>query len=95
MYKIIEIKLLDDYILLLKFNDGEVKIIDFKPLIGLGISTQLLDKEYFKLVAIDNGGGIEWPNGIDFCPYFLKEHFSVNGTRHEPQVEEVNHPAEK
>ncbi len=92
MHKIIEIKLLGDYLLLLKFNDGEVKIIDFKPLIGLGISAQLLDKEYFKLVAIDNGGGIEWPNGMDFCPNFLKEHVSTDGIIHEHQVEAVNHP---
>jgi len=79
MYKIIEIKLLGDYLLLLKFNDGESKIIDFRPLIGGGISAKLLDKEYFKLVATDNGGGIEWPNGMDFCPNFLKEHVSADG----------------
>jgi hypothetical protein len=66
MYKIIEIRLLGDYLLLLKFNDGESKIIDFRPLIGGGISAQIFDKENFKLVAIDNGGGIEWPNGMDF-----------------------------
>jgi hypothetical protein len=86
MYKIIEIKLLGDYLLLLKFNDGESKIIDFRPLIGRGISDQLLDKEYFKLVAIDNGGGIEWPNGMDFCPNFLKEHVSEDGNVHELHI---------
>ena len=86
MYKIIEIKLLGDYLLLLKFNDGESKIIDFRPLIGEGISTQLLDKEYFKLVSIDNGGGIEWPNGMDFCPNFLKEHVSEDGNVHELHI---------
>jgi hypothetical protein len=86
MYKIIEIKLLGDYLLLLKFNDGESKIIDFRPLIGGGISDQLLDKEYFKLVAVDNGGGIEWPNGMDFCPNFLKEHVSEDGNVHELHI---------
>jgi hypothetical protein len=78
MNKIIELKLLGDFLLLLKFNDGEFKNIDFRSLIGEGISSQLLDKEYFKQVAIDNGGGIEWPNGMDFCPNFLKEYVSAD-----------------
>lgn len=74
MNKIINIKLLDDFILLLKFHNGESKTINFEPLIGKGISSQILDKEYFRKVSIDNGGGLEWPNGMDFCPNFLKEY---------------------
>ena len=76
MNKVIEIKILGDYILLLQFHDGESKTINFQPLIGKGVSTALLDKDYFKQVAIDNGGGIEWPNGFDFCPNYLKEYNS-------------------
>jgi hypothetical protein len=45
-------------------------------MIGKGISAALLDKEYFKQVSVDNGGGLEWPNGMDFCPNFLKDHTS-------------------
>ncbi len=73
MNKIIELKYIDGYKLYIKFNDGESKTIDFNNLIGKGISSQLLDIEYFKLMSIDNGGGIEWPNGFDFCPNYLKE----------------------
>ncbi len=76
MNKIIAIKVLGDYILWLQFKDGETKTINFLPLIGKGVSALLLDKEYFKQVSIDNGGGIEWPNGFDFCPNFLKEFIS-------------------
>jgi hypothetical protein len=74
MNKVVEIKYLNDYKLWLKFNDGESKIIDFKNHIGKGVSTKLLEIDFFKLVTIDNGGGIEWPNGFDFCPNYLKEH---------------------
>lgn len=73
MDKIIELKYIDEYKLWIRFNDGESKIIDFKNFIGKGISSILIDIEYFKLVTIDNGGGIEWPNGFDFCPNYLKE----------------------
>lgn len=73
MNKIIEVKYLDEYKLLIYFNDGESRTIDFRPLIGKGISAKLLDVDFFKLVKIDNGGGIEWPNGFDFCPNYLKD----------------------
>lgn len=74
MNKIIEIKYIDEYKLLLRFKDGESKTINFKNLIGKGVSAALLDLNYFKLASIDNGGGIEWPNGFDFCPNYLKDY---------------------
>jgi hypothetical protein len=73
MNKIIAFEIQDDYRIQLQFQDGESKIVDFMPLIGKGISSLLLDKDYFNRVSIDNGGGLEWPNGMDFCPNFLKE----------------------
>lgn len=76
MNKVVEIKISGDYVLWLRFQGGEAKIIDFGPLIGKGVSAPLLDKNYFNQVQIDNGGGIEWPNGFDFCPNYLKEYIS-------------------
>jgi hypothetical protein len=78
MNKIIELKYLKEYNLWVRFNDNSTKVIDFKDYIGNGISAKLLDYEYFKLAKIDNGGGIEWPNGFDFCPNYLKELTSKN-----------------
>jgi hypothetical protein len=86
MNKVIAIKIIKDYILSLQFQDGENKNIDFQPLIGKGLSALLLDKEYFKSVTIDEGGGIEWPNGIDFCPNFLKEYLPQNETSNINQI---------
>ena len=80
MNKIIELRYEGGYKLWIRFNDGESRIIDFEMLIGKGISNKLLDTEYFKLVAIDNGGGIEWPNGFDFCPNYLKEFVDISET---------------
>ena len=74
MNKVINVKYLGDYTLQIGFSDGEFKRIDFRPFIGKGLSAALLDKAYFQLVAIDQGGGIEWPNGMDFCPNYLKEY---------------------
>jgi hypothetical protein len=76
MNKVIAFKILEGYHIWLQFIDGESKTIDFETLIGKGISAQLLDKNYFNQVSIDNGGGLEWPNGMDFCPNFLKDYTS-------------------
>lgn len=77
MNRIVSFKVLNDYNIWLQYQDGETRTIDFKPLIGKGVSEQLLDKEYFSKVSIDNGGGLEWPNGMDFCPNYLRE-YSAN-----------------
>jgi hypothetical protein len=74
MNKVIKITNLGSYKLLLEFQDGELKVIDFGTLIGKGISKSLLDLEYFNQVKIDDAGGIYWPNGFDFCPNFLKDY---------------------
>jgi hypothetical protein len=76
MNKITAFKILEDYQIWLQFQDGESKVVDFTTLIGKGISAPLLDKLYFNQVSLDVGGGLEWPNGMDFCPNFLKEYTS-------------------
>ena len=76
MNKIVELIYENNYELWMRFNDGASQTIDFKTLIGKGISSKLLDVDYFKLAKIDNGGGIEWPNGFDFCPNYLRENMN-------------------
>ena len=73
MNEVIELKVLDDYRVWLKFDDGEGKIINLRPYIGKGFTSDLLDYENFKQVSIEPGGGIGWENGYDFCPNYLKE----------------------
>lgn len=74
MYKIVNFKIQEGFCIWMQFQDGETKIIDFAPLIGKGISAALLDKDFFSQVSIDDGGGLMWPNGMDFCPNYLKEY---------------------
>lgn len=66
-------KVLENYNIWLKFNDGEEKTINFRPFIGKGITSELLDYDNFKKVYIDSAGGLAWENGYDFCPNYLKE----------------------
>ena len=59
MNKVIDFKIIEQFKIQLRFQDGETKIVDFKPLIGIGICELLFDTSFFKKVSIDNGGGLE------------------------------------
>ena len=73
MEKVISVKPLENYLLEIEFADGLRKVIDIQPFIGKGISTALKDGEYFRQVKLEDGGGIAWDNGYDFCPNFLRD----------------------
>jgi hypothetical protein len=73
MDKVISVKPLENYLLEIEFADGLRKVIDIRPFIGKGLSAALQDKAYFRQVTLEEGGGIAWPNGYDFCPNFLRE----------------------
>jgi hypothetical protein len=73
METIIEVKPLDNYVIWILFADNFNSTVNIRPFITTGISTKLLDSEYFKQVKIDEFGGITWDNGFDFCPNYLRE----------------------
>ena len=56
-----------DFTITIKFSDGIMRTIDFKPFIGNDkLSSQLKDYGYFSKVTIyENGRGIYWPNDFD------------------------------
>jgi hypothetical protein len=61
------------YQLRLTFDDGTVKVIDFKESLFSGaykgeLYTPLRDLAYFEQVYIDASGTLSWPNGLDFSP---------------------------
>jgi hypothetical protein len=73
MNEVKQIKVLENYLIWIKFKDGTEKKINFRKFIGKGITEELLNYENFNKVTIEPGGGIAWYNGYDFCPNYLKE----------------------
>jgi hypothetical protein len=73
MERVISVKPLENCMLEIEFEDGLRKVIDIRPFIGKGISAPLRDEAYFRKVSLEDGGGIAWPNGFDFCPNFLRD----------------------
>jgi hypothetical protein len=73
METIIEVIPLENYFIWVLFADNYNAKIDLQPFINTGISSKLLDYNYFKQVKVDEFGGISWENGYDFCPNYLRE----------------------
>lgn len=71
----IKVQPLEDYRLLVTFENNETRIYDLKPALK-GMQGkwygELLDVDYFRTVSI-GGGSVEWPNEQDICPDCLYE----------------------
>lgn len=62
-----EVEALDNYKLLVTFNNGEKRIFDFNPYLVLKPFENLKNEALFKTVRIA-GLSVEWINGEDICP---------------------------
>jgi hypothetical protein len=69
-YAIIDVKPLENYLLLLTFINGEKRQFDMKPYLDTGIFKELKDVSIFNTVktCFDT---IEWENKADFDPEVL------------------------
>ncbi len=66
-------KVLDDYAIWIRFDDGFEGTVYLKSLLSKGIGIELLDVTAFAKVSIESGGGLTWENGFDICPNSLRE----------------------
>ena len=73
-----DVKALDNYFLLLKFENEEEKLFDVKPYLEIGKFKELKNKNLFKSVKVCFDS-IEWDNQLDLDPELLY-HKSYNKT---------------
>ena len=62
-----DVEPLRDYLLLITFANGEIKLFDVTPYLGIGNFKELKDKSVFNSVQ-PFLGSIQWANGLDLCP---------------------------
>lgn len=62
-----EVKALDDFMLLVKFSNGEERVFDVKPYFEFISFKELQNQTSFKNVYV-TGLSVGWPNNIDICP---------------------------
>ena len=71
--KVCSVRPMGDYVLWVRFNTGEAKTFDFKPLLSSPAFAPLADKAVFGAVYIDYGVPV-WKGGdIDIAPEYLYE----------------------
>lgn len=70
LIKVVNVDYIKDYIVDLKYSNGEKKRVDFFPLLKSGKKQELLNKNNFILFGL-NHWPLEWYNGVDFAPDFL------------------------
>lgn len=73
LYDIIQVKVIKNHILYLRFEDGVQGEVDISEIIPFkGIFSKLQDKEYFSTVYVNKDlGTIVWDNGADLSPSYL------------------------
>ena len=69
-FRVLEVKPLADYKVLVAFENGEQKIFDVSPYISGDWFGKLKDTELFKTVRVA-GNTIEWTGGQDIAPHEL------------------------
>ena len=68
----IRVKPLNDYKLLITFDNDEQRIFDTVPLLNLPMYQKLKNKGFFSLAQAD-GMCVFWNDEIDICPDFVYE----------------------
>jgi malate/lactate dehydrogenase len=67
-----EVKALEEYKLLITFENSEIKLFDMKPYLNKGIFRELKDISLFKSVKV-KFDTVEWENEADIDPETLYE----------------------
>ncbi|MDR2626838.1 MAG: DUF2442 domain-containing protein [Dysgonamonadaceae bacterium] len=70
--EVTQAKYLDNYKLLLTFNNGERKTVDLQNELNSSVFAPLKQLDYFKNFQIKYNT-VEWENGADYAPEYLYE----------------------
>ncbi|MCG2711243.1 MAG: DUF2442 domain-containing protein [Candidatus Omnitrophica bacterium] len=68
MYKIIEVNVLSDYNIRIKYSDGTEGTVNLSHLVGKGVFLLWDNYDEFKKVSIGSSGELLWGTQVDLCP---------------------------
>ena len=89
MRKITRVKVLPDYRIELKFDDGISGVVDLSALVGKGVFDFWRDRHAFEQVQIGSFGELVWGNQVDLCPDSL--YLKVTGKKPEDVFSALHH----
>ena len=71
---VIDVEIVDDYVLRVSFSDGLQRVIDFEPILHGPLFGPLRDLNLFNQVKVDPDiGTLVWPTGADIDPTVLHD----------------------
>ena len=74
MHYVLEATYLSDYRIKVRFENGQVKVVDLGPHLEGHIFEPLKNIKYFQRLSINQDiDTVTWPNHADFSPDFLYE----------------------
>jgi hypothetical protein len=73
MQRAVNVKPMNNYLLLIRFDNGEEKIYNCFPLLKNSLFSKLEEKPFFNTVHIDEMGLVCWDEATDINPYELYE----------------------
>jgi len=74
IFKVIDFENIGSFALRVKFDDGQAREINFRPVLSGELFGPLLDEKLFNQVEIDpETHTLVWPNGADFDPETLHD----------------------
>jgi hypothetical protein len=73
---VIDVKALENYRLLLTFENNEKRVFDVRPFLNQGMYSELKDKKLFQTIHT-SFDSIQWANQLDFDPEFLYRESAV------------------
>ena len=77
MQRVAKVKALENYLLLLQFQNGEKRVFDCQPFLKDRLYEKLNDADFFRSVHVDNMGVVCWDETTDINPYVLYEKSEV------------------
>lgn len=79
MIDVVEVRHVHDFVLWLRFDDGTEGEVDLKGELWGEVFEPLNESAFFARVRVNaDTGTIEWPNGADFAPGFLRAQLRVS-----------------
>ena len=74
VYRVVDFEIVASYRLRVRFDDGAVQVVDFRPILSGELYGPLQDERLFNQVEIDpEVHTLVWPNGVDFDPATLHD----------------------
>lgn len=73
MKRAVNVKPMNNYLLFVRFDNGEERVFNCFPLLSEKLFDRLKDVEFFNTVHIDEMGVVCWDDATDINPYELYE----------------------